>query len=182
MKLNEEIEIARGFFPIVSDLCESLANGLDHIDGMHNKDLYQGLKLVAKIEPVKKDYELVGIKFTVSLINQEKIVVTSVSHMLNLKKLEISSFWTCFKYGNPLLDEKNRKLEGKVIDAMYWSKVSCKSYKQKTLQRVLNDWLPLVDYTIANYQDIVKRQYSMRYEKAILNYLNVSSLLSEVTR
>lgn len=43
-------------------------------------------------------------------------------------------------------------------------------------------WLPLVDYTVANYQDIVKRQYSMKYEKAILNYLNVSSLLSEVTR
>lgn len=182
MKLNEEIEIARGFFPIVSDLCESLANGLDHIDGMQNEELYQGLKLVAKIEPVKKNYELIGIKFTVSLINQEKIVVTSVSHLLNLKKLKISSFWTGFKYGNPLLDEKNRKLEGKVIDAMYWSKVSCKSYKQKTLQSVLNDWLPLVDYTIANYQDVVKRQYSMKYEKAILNYLNVSSLLSEVTR
>lgn len=182
MKLNEEIEIARGFFPIVSDLCESLANGLDHIDGMQNEELYQGLKLVAKIEPVKKNYELIGIKFTVSLINQEKTNVTSVSHLLNLKKLEISSFWTGFKYGNPLLDRKNRELEGKVIDAMYWSKASYKSYRQKTLQRVLNDWLPLVDYTIANYQDIVKRQYSMKYEKAILNYLNVSSLLSEVTR
>lgn len=71
MKLNEKIEIARGFFPIVSDLCESLANGLDHM---------------------------------------------------------------------------------------------------------------LVDYTIANYQDIIKRQYSMKYEQAILNYLNVNSLLSEVTR
>lgn len=60
MKLNEEIEIARGFFPIVSDLCESLANDLDHIDGMQNKDLYQGLKFVAKIEPVKKIMNLLA--------------------------------------------------------------------------------------------------------------------------